>query len=366
MAEEQQKGQNLLWPIVAVLLLLAIVFAFAMKGGLSIGGVSKGVAIKDAMKYVNENFRTPESPEYFYDEKTISESHGLYTVKIKTKDDKGTEIEVGVLSVTKDGQAIFPGELIEIKKKEDASKDGNTAATKEVKKSDKPEVKLFVMSFCPFGLQAEKAILPAMQLLKDKADIGIYYVNYVMHGKKEADQNIRQYCIEKEQNDKFNPYLTCFATYDVSACQKAAAALKDAAAAQAAAEACYNPAHSTCASKAGIDTAKLEACYSKTFSELKLSANAKDYEYSQEKGFPAFALHDELNKQFSVQGSPTLVINGGEVQNVTRSPEGFKTAICNAFNNKPAECDQKLSESAASAGMGPNTGAAASSNASCN
>lgn len=365
MAEEQKNGQNMIWQIVIAVLVLAIVGAMFAKGGLNFG-VSKETAVKDAMKYVNENFRAPESPEFTYDAKTISEAHGMYTVKIKTKDDKGAEVEVGTLSITKDGKAIFPSEPIEIKKADDKAAANKQASGKEVPKADKPDVKLFVMSFCPFGLQAEKAILPAMDLLKGKADIGIYYVNYIMHGKKEADQNIRQYCVEKEQGDKYNAYLTCFATYDLSACQKAASAIKDPASAQAAADACYNPVHNACAAKAGVDTGKVETCYTKTFAELKLSSNAKDYEYSQDKGFPQFALHDELNKQYGVQGSPTLVINGVEASNVTRSPEGFKAAICNAFNNKPAECDQKLSESAASAGMGPNTGNAASSNASCN
>lgn len=55
------------------------------------------------------------------------------------------------------------------------------------------------MSYCPYGLQAEKMFLPVYDLLKNKAEMGIYFVNYIMHDKKEIDENLREYCIQKEQ-----------------------------------------------------------------------------------------------------------------------------------------------------------------------
>ena len=41
------------------------------------------------------------------------------------------------------------------------------AAPVAVTKSDRPKVELFVMSYCPYGLQMEKAYLPAWNLLKN-------------------------------------------------------------------------------------------------------------------------------------------------------------------------------------------------------
>jgi hypothetical protein len=66
------------------------------------------------------------------------------------------------------------------------------------------------MSYCPFGTQAEKGILPVVNLLKDKIDFKVKFVNYAMHGKKEIDENNLQYCIQKEEPNKYNSYLTCF------------------------------------------------------------------------------------------------------------------------------------------------------------
>lgn len=62
-------------------------------------------------------------------------------------------------------------------------------------KSDKPTVELFVMSYCPYGTQMEKALIPAKELLGDKANISIKFVAYTMHGAKETQENTRQYCI---------------------------------------------------------------------------------------------------------------------------------------------------------------------------
>ena len=91
---------------------------------------------------------------------------------------------------------------------------GGGTETPAVVKSDKPKVELFVMSYCPYGLQMEKAFLPVMDLLKDKADLSVKFVSYAMHEKKEIDENTRQYCIEKEQTSKFTAYLKCFTGKD--------------------------------------------------------------------------------------------------------------------------------------------------------
>jgi homospermidine synthase len=66
------------------------------------------------------------------------------------------------------------------------------------------------MSYCPFGTQAEKGILPVINLLKDKIDFKVKFVNYSMHGKKEIEENTLQYCIQKVEPNKYNDYLTCF------------------------------------------------------------------------------------------------------------------------------------------------------------
>ncbi len=193
-----------------------------------------------------------------------------------------------------------------------------------VTKSAKPTVELFVMSYCPYGLQMEKAYIPAWKLLGSKADMSIKWVDYSMHGLKEVQENIRQYCIQKEQPSKYLAYLTCFdASTDTASCQQ----------------------------QAGIDAAQLATCYNATDAQFGIMAGYNDQSTWLNGQFPQFNIDKQLNDQYGVQGSPTLVINGKQV-NVARSAEAVKEAICAAFNNPPSECNTALSTSQEAAGPG--------------
>ena len=79
-----------------------------------------------------------------------------------------------------------------------------------ITKTKKPVVELFVMSYCPYGTQAEKGFLEVMSKFGTKADIKIKFVHYLMHGAKERDENTRQRCIQKDQKAKYPKYLSCF------------------------------------------------------------------------------------------------------------------------------------------------------------
>jgi len=200
-----------------------------------------------------------------------------------------------------------------------------------VTKSDKPKVELFIMSYCPYGLQMQKAYLPVMELLSKKADMDIKWVNYIMHDKKEIDENDRQYCIQKEQNDKYVAYAKCFT-------------------------ASANGDYSSCLKTAKIDENKMNACVKTTDKQFKTSEKYKDKSTWLSGYYPLYLIYDSLNTKYKVQGSPTLVINGTQVQ-ANRTPEAVKKAICSAFKNAPSECSQTLSSSAAVAGFGAGTGA---------
>lgn len=73
-----------------------------------------------------------------------------------------------------------------------------------------------------------------------------------------------------------------------------------------------------------LDIAKIEKCF-KEEKETLLAAET------------------QLNTELKVEGSPMLFINGVEYTG-ERSPEGYKTAICDAFTKakRPAACDTKL------------------------
>ncbi len=243
---------------------------------------------------------------------SVVPENNLYAINIKIQ---GQQTK---MFATQDGKYFFPMVVdfaeVEKMKKEMAK----NATPQEIKKREKPEVKLFVMSHCPFGLQAQKALLPVWELLKEKADIGIYFVDYVMHGKEETEENLRQYCIQKEQQEKYLTYLKCFVKEGkAEECQK----------------------------KVGVDEQKLKTCVKNTDKEFKIS------EQFTESGYPPFNVHKDLNEKYQVRGSPTLVIND-TVVDFERSPEKIKELICQGFLNPPKECEQKLSPEVPSPGFG--------------
>jgi hypothetical protein len=207
-----------------------------------------------------------------------------------------------------------------------------------VTKSDRPKVELFVMSYCPFGLQMEKAYLPAWDLLKDKADIDVKFVSYAMHGLKEVEENTRQFCIQKDQPAKFSSYLKCFTGKDD---------------------------YKSCLSQAGISEGSLTSCINSNNNNFKILDNYNDQSKWLSGRYPIYPIHQELNDKYGVQGSPTLVINGAQVEGVNRTAEAVKQAICAAFNNPPQECQQTLSNSAYGPGFGYQAGNAATAAAAC-
>lgn len=250
----------------------------------------------------------------------VTEKDDLYEVKLKIGENEFTAY------ATRNGKLLFP-QAINL---------DEFLASLTVSTRDRPDVKLFVMSYCPYGLQAEKALLPAWSLLKDKADIGIYFVNYAMHEKQEIDENLRQYCLKKDQPDKFISYLSCF--------------VKDGNAAN-------------CLKSTGVNESQLAICVSATDKEFNITQNYENKDSWLNGTFPQFAVESDLNERYGVSGSPTLVINDKIVSPKNRSPEEFKAAICKAFNNSPAECSETLSTESASSGFGTEVGT--SSGGSC-
>jgi len=207
----------------------------------------------------------------------------------------------------------------------------------EVPKTDKPKVELFIMSFCPYGVQAAGVMEEPAALLGSKIDLKLNYVlysNYAsqrggvwsdycfdeaetycsMHGINELKEDIRQLCIQKNQGDKLWAYMSqVIAAYNAGNVSASNIEAKWKGFAQA----------------AGINVAQVESCVNSE-AETLLAEQAA------------------LNDIYGVQGSPTLIINGAKAQ-LSRTPEAFKTGICDAFNTAPAECQQALSSGGAAA-----------------
>ena len=269
----------------------------------------------------------------------LTESYGLYKMKINIGANQSVDSYV-----SKDGNLFFPQALDIAKTVADATgagaKDTNsdqaTPTPTDIPKTDKPVVELFVMSYCPYGTQMEKGILPAVAALGSKVDFKIKFNDYAMHGDKELKENMVQYCIQKEQTPKYSNYLTCFLKASDSA---------------------------SCLTSAGIDTTKNDACVAKTDKEFSITANAAsntDYKGT----YPSFNISKEDNAKYNVGGSPTLIINGTEVSSGRDSASLLKT-ICSAFNNAPSECKATVSATAPAAGFGEGAATGGSAAAGC-
>jgi glutaredoxin len=192
-------------------------------------------------------------------------------------------------------------------------------------KQDTPEVLLFTMSYCPYGNQAEDVVKPVYDLLSNDVNIQPHYVIYnegygyegseycldegnqycSMHGIQELNQGIRELCTFKYQNDKFWDFV-------FAANEKCDSSNVDE---------CWEQV----AKDLGIDTEQIKTCQANE----SISILEKEV---------------ELNQQYQVTGSPTIIINGKNYEG-NRTPEDLKKAICSSFNNEPGICSQELDSS---------------------
>ncbi len=196
--------------------------------------------------------------------------------------------------------------------------------------TEKPTVDLYVMSFCPFGQQAEKGLIPVIELLGDKINAKLHFVIYPssfyqnrnvskycigdycsMHGINEVREDVRQMCIQEIYPEKFWDYVKKI----------------DATCSLATIEDCWRGV----ADSLDINTTKIENCFNE---------NATSY----------LAKEMQLNQDYGVTGSPTLFINGLLWDIGLRSPEAFKYAVCTGFENPPEECNETLDNSVSSGG----------------
>jgi hypothetical protein len=252
---------------------------------------------------------------------SVEETSGLYQVNFEYQG------EIVPIFITKDGK--FAGSLNPLGASTTPD-NTQTQTPKEVPKSDKPKVELYVFAYCPYGLQMEKAFIPVVQLLGDKIDFKIRQIG-AMHGDFEKVEAERQLCIEKEYPTKYIDYVSAFAIDTaIGSCSGDAA--------------CVAPLINAIYTKLGIDKDKINSC---------VSAN----------GESLFSAEEQNSGANGVSGSPTVIINGVSAS-LSRSPEAVKTAICSAFTTAPSECSQTLSTTQSVAGFGAGTSSGATT-ASC-
>ena len=277
-------------------------------------------------KYINANLLQPGTKATI---KNITAEGNLYKVTVLV----GTQEVVGY--VTKDGKKFFPQsyDMTKTAAQNAASQPAAKEKTEAEKKTEVPTVDLFVMSYCPYGLQMERGVIPVVEALGDKIKYNLKFVSYTLHGQKEVDENVNQYCINKTQPDKLSAYLKCFWTKSTGL-------------------------NTECMNSSGIDAQQVKTCVSETNKQFSPTEKAMGIDKAD-------------NDKYGVQGSPTLVVNGTTLSSGRDSASILK-AVCSGFTNQPKECSEKLSatspasgfddEAAASASAGGSTTAAGACN----
>ncbi len=249
----------------------------------------------------NGNLEVKFTDDYIY--MTLTPEIGQ---EIKIDNIKGKVIDLNETHLFLDANPEYAGEKITVKiilhnKYEEKSTTGSA-----IKISGAPTMQVFIMSYCPYGLQMLKGLLPVWEKFQDKANIELRFVSYTMHGQKEEDENYRMICIREEQHSKLIPYLKCYVE---------------------------DGDYERCIKQTGIDESKLNSC---------VVSKASQY----------FEEDKTLNEKYGVRGSPTTVINGEIAEIWPRSPEDIKNALCEAFSTQPSECSEALSSENPSPGFG--------------
>jgi len=165
-------------------------------------------------------------------------------------------------------------------------------------------VELFVMSQCPYGTQAEDAVIPVIKAFGDKVEFKVYFIASEsglgftsLHGQPEVDEDIRQACIqEKVSQEKFFDYLDCV-NQDIGNVESK---------------------WKTCAENSGIDASQVESC--STSSE----------------GTQLFKENISKTAELMIGSSPSYYINH-EPYSGGRSAQDITRALCDLVEAEPCK-----------------------------
>ncbi|MCX8147006.1 MAG: hypothetical protein N3D84_00895, partial [Candidatus Woesearchaeota archaeon] len=200
------------WKISTAVLLLLLLISIFTNGFSFKKELSKEEIKEKTMKYLNDILMGQATATI----DDIKDEGNLYHLKLTVA---GRQYDS---YVTKDGKLLFPSAI-----NMTAPLISEEAQPKaEIPKTEKPDVKLFTMSYCPYGNQAESGIIPVAELLGNKVEIEPHYVIYSnyggggpnycldsenkycsMHGINELRQDVRELCIYKYSKEKFWSYI---------------------------------------------------------------------------------------------------------------------------------------------------------------
>lgn len=262
--------------------------------------------------------------------------------------------------------------------------------TFEVSKSSKPQLDFYVMSFCPYGNMMESVLKPVAELMGDKAEIRPRYIfekisedlgnyckgrsadpnmcetyvknsggqlksvaeckkiietnlqnckdekNYLkignvyyssLHGRVEANQNVREICAYKQTADKKLWWNFLDNVNNNCDAQNA--------------DTCWEEQ----AKKASLDTAKITECFNKEAGSL-IEEEIAQTEKNKVSASPTVFVNGTLfppEAAYSQDGKGSIMIGKKNItQDLYRTSNTIKEALCSAFSRNPKECKTVL------------------------
>jgi predicted DsbA family dithiol-disulfide isomerase len=310
-------GKGTMIAIVGIMVILIVFLVIMLSPSGNSAAVPMQPCAEKVIGYTNENLVQPGTSVSF---KSVSENRGMYEIQ-------GTYQSQDVtIYTTKDCTMLFTNG-INMSASIDTSPQKPTPAPAPVKTA-RPSVDLYVMAFCPYGTQAESAMRPVVSLLGTKSDIHVRYITTVrgstvdsvqsLHGLSEAQEDLRQICIQKKYPQKFWDYIDTFNSR------------------------CY---------PVSQNLTSLNTCWRNTSAGLGIDISAIETCATGSDGLGMLKTDESDASQNGATASPILIINGIKYSGA-RTPEAYKQAICNSFDTAPTECGTILSstQSAASAG----------------
>lgn len=181
--------------------------------------------------------------------------------------------------------------------------------------SGKPRVDFFVMAYCPFGNQAENALAPVYDALRENATFVPHYIvsgspgSFTsLHGPQELHEDIRELCVYHMYGQKgwFN---FAIAMNDNSTAQNSDSTWKQV------------------ATNVGLNVTAIQKCY-------------------DQNGTKYLEQEESLTNALGVTGSPTIYF-GGVLYKGGRTAASYRDSLCSLYpaGHAPTGCNVKLNSS---------------------
>ncbi|MBU5557916.1 MAG: hypothetical protein QW751_00470 [Candidatus Aenigmatarchaeota archaeon] len=313
--------------VILAVALVAFVAGSGITGNFLVNNDGTAVANK-AIAFINKNLLSGNTTAHLIN---VTEKNGLWFMTFDIGGQKYTAY------LTKDGSTLFP-QGIELKE-EPTGETGEFDAPD----ADRPTAQLFVMSFCPYGIAAEKAMLPVVDLLGDAASIEPHFIVQVMN-KTEAEAMLSQINSRGSSYTLADKFYVLGDVYILSlhGPKEAAEDARQAVIFKEYGSSTFWKYVSYVNSNCSLST--IDTCWKTAANAIGLNISEIEANVNTEGHILLFG-DQLLAESYDVRGSPTLIINGAEYTG-ERTPEGYKAGICSGFKTQPAACKQELSNTA--------------------